>query len=135
MFSYRELDGSASSYRYLLSARDGRELERALLTGASRRLGHQVNSLNDMQDTYYRVGPVEQYLMLTGRVYFRGLTYENIHRLQFDLETTAEGIENDEQLSALTADGCLEGQGYLFSKAQPQTEILKLLANEAQQAA
>jgi DNA polymerase elongation subunit (family B) len=27
--------------------------------------------------------------MLTGRVYFRGLTYENIHRLQFDLETTA----------------------------------------------
>ena len=89
MFSYRKLDGSASSYRYLLSARDGRELERALLTGASRRLGHQVNSLNDLQDTYYRVGPVEQYLMLTGRVYFRGLTYENIHRLQFDLETTA----------------------------------------------
>lgn len=37
--SYRELDGPMGSYRYLLSAHDGRYLERALLDGASRRLG------------------------------------------------------------------------------------------------
>ncbi len=89
MVSYRELDGPADSYRYLLSARDGRALERMLLTGASRRLGRQVTNLNELQDSYYRVGPVEQYLMLTGRVYFRGMVYADIHRLQFDLETTA----------------------------------------------
>jgi EAL domain-containing protein (putative c-di-GMP-specific phosphodiesterase class I) len=47
----------------------------------------------------------------------------------FDLETTAEGIENDEQLAALTADGCLEGQGYLFSKAVPANEVANVLAN------
>jgi len=88
-FSYRELDGPPGSFRYLLSARDGRMLERALLTGASRRLGRQVSSLGDLPDDYYRVGPVEQYLMQSGRVYFRGLTYEDLHRLQFDLETTA----------------------------------------------
>jgi hypothetical protein len=87
--TYRELDGPPGSYRYLLSARDGRFLERALLLGASRRLGRSLTSLNELQDTYYRVGPVEQYLMLSGRVYFRGLTYETLHRLQFDLETTA----------------------------------------------
>src|SRR5713226_4129411 len=89
MVSYRELDGPADSYRYLLSARDGRALERMLLMGASRRLGRQVTNLNELQDSYYRVGPVEQYLMLTGRVYFRGMVYADIHRLQFDLETTA----------------------------------------------
>ena len=47
----------------------------------------------------------------------------------FDLETTAEGIENDEQLALLKADGCLEGQGYLFSKAVPANEVLGLLEN------
>src|SRR5205823_3755336 len=87
--TFRELDGPPDAYRYLLSARDGRALERALCTGASRRLDRTINNLNDLQDTYYRVGPVEQYLMLTGRVYFRGMAYDDIHRLQFDLETTA----------------------------------------------
>ena len=87
--SYRELEGPEGSYRYLLSARDGRALERMLLNGASRRLGRQVTNLNDLPETYYRLGPVEQYLMLTGRVYFRGMVYDDLHRLQFDLETTA----------------------------------------------
>ncbi len=87
--SYRELDGLVDSYRYLLSARDGRLLERTLLTGASRRLSRSLNSLNELQQEYYRVGPVEQYLMQTGQVYFRGLDYNDLHRLQFDLETTA----------------------------------------------
>ena len=87
--SYQELDGPDNSYRYLLSARDGRTLERMLLTGASRRLNRQITNLNDLSDDYYRVGPVEQYLMLTGKVYFRGMVYDDLHRLQFDLETTA----------------------------------------------
>jgi diguanylate cyclase (GGDEF)-like protein len=47
----------------------------------------------------------------------------------FELETTAEGIENDEQLASLRADGCLEGQGYLFSKAVPANEVQGLLGN------
>ncbi len=87
--SYRVLDGLPGSYRYLLTTRDGRFLERALTTGASRRLDRRVKNLAELSDTYYQVGPVEQYLMQTGRVYFRGLNYEDLHRLQFDLETTA----------------------------------------------
>ena len=89
LISYRLLNGPEGSYRYLLSARDGRFLERELLKGASRRLGSQVKSLGELTTTYYQVGPVEQYLMQTGRVYFRGLDFENLHRLQFDLETTS----------------------------------------------
>src|SRR5205823_2898812 len=67
LISYHVLDGSDGSYRYLLSARDGRFLERALFTGASRRLGRRVSGLSELSDTYYQVGPVEQYLMQTGR--------------------------------------------------------------------
>src|SRR5581483_3512457 len=78
-----------SSYRYLLFGRDGRSLEQELATGASKRLGRRIKSINELPDTYYRVGPVEQYLMLSGRVYFRGLAYGDLHRLQFDLETTS----------------------------------------------
>ena len=89
LVSYRMLDGVDGSYRYLLSARDGRFLERTLLKGASRRLGHNVSSLSELSDTYYQVGPVEQYLIQTGRTYFQGLNYEDLHRLQFDLETTS----------------------------------------------
>jgi DNA polymerase elongation subunit (family B) len=82
-------DATDGTYRYLLSARDGSTLERAILTGAAHRLGHPVRRLAELGAAYYQVGPVEQYLMATGRVYFRDLTYADLHRLQFDLETTA----------------------------------------------
>jgi DNA polymerase I len=88
-FTYRELEGPTESYRYLLSASNGRSLERALIDGASLRLGRQINSINELPGEYYRVGPIEQFLMQSGKVYFRGLTYRDLHRLQFDLETTA----------------------------------------------
>ncbi len=87
--SYREFDGPAGSYRYLLSARDGRFLERALLDGASHRLEREITSLSSVEETYYRIGSVEQYLMSTGRVFFRGMAYQDLHRLAFDLETTS----------------------------------------------
>jgi DNA polymerase I len=63
-------------------------LDDAVCKGAAERLGQPVHSVSEL-DGYYRVGPVEQYLMQTGRVYFRGLSYSDLHRLQFDLETTA----------------------------------------------
>jgi len=48
----------------------------------------------------------------------------------FNLETTAEGIESAEQLASLRADGCLEGQGYLFSKAVPASDVHNLLEGQ-----
>jgi diguanylate cyclase (GGDEF)-like protein len=55
--------------------------------------------------------------------------------LSLGISITAEGVETDADLACLKAAGCHEGQGYLFSRAQPQTEILKLLATQPQQAA
>jgi diguanylate cyclase (GGDEF)-like protein len=45
----------------------------------------------------------------------------------FGLITTAEGIEDVEQLDCLKANGCSEGQGYLFGKALPAQSVLPLL--------
>lgn len=72
-FSYQELPGPPNSFRYLLSASDGRALEREMLKGAKRRLNKEIATINELNE-YYRVGPTEQYLMATGRVYFRYLT-------------------------------------------------------------
>jgi DNA polymerase, archaea type len=80
-FTYRELQGPTESYRYLISASNGRSLERALVDGATRRPGRQINSINELPDEYYRVGPVEQFLMQNGKVYFRGLNYSDLHQL------------------------------------------------------
>jgi EAL domain-containing protein (putative c-di-GMP-specific phosphodiesterase class I) len=49
----------------------------------------------------------------------------------FGLTTTAEGVEQPEQLAYLKANGCTEGQGYLFSKAVPAADIPALLLRHA----
>ncbi|PSO19312.1 EAL domain-containing protein [Bradyrhizobium sp. MOS003] len=41
---------------------------------------------------------------------------------------TAEGVETEAELSCLRTEGCDEGQGFLFSKARPNAEIMSLLA-------
>ena len=71
-FRYRELDGPGA-LRFLVSADDGRRLR----------------PLKDLgKDRVLVLPPEEQYLVATGRTYFRGLSFDALHRLQFDLETT-----------------------------------------------
>jgi diguanylate cyclase (GGDEF)-like protein/PAS domain S-box-containing protein len=40
---------------------------------------------------------------------------------------TAEGVETEAELSCLRAEGCHEGQGFLFSRARPNMEVVQLL--------
>jgi predicted signal transduction protein with EAL and GGDEF domain len=42
------------------------------------------------------------------------------------IRTTAEGIENAEQLDILLEEGCTELQGYLFSRPQPACDLQRL---------
>ena len=41
---------------------------------------------------------------------------------------TAEGVETEAELSCLRAEGCHEGQGFLFSRARPNAEIVETVA-------
>jgi DNA polymerase, archaea type len=85
---YRELQGPGE-LRYLVTAPDGRALASAVLRGAGRRLGRPVRHLRELGAASVLVlPPEEQYLVSTGRTYFRGLAFDDLHRLQFDLETT-----------------------------------------------
>jgi len=43
--------------------------------------------------------------------------------------TTAEGVETEEQMRRLNLEGCIEVQGYLFSKPVAANEIASLLGS------
>ena len=117
--SYKELDGPPGSYRFLISASSGRALERTLLAGAQRRLGRTIGSLYELDD-YYRVGTVEQYLMQTGRVYFRGMAYAELHRMQIDFETTALDPGNGRIFMAAVRDS--QGLAHILDAPSPADE-------------
>ncbi|XSF14664.1 DNA polymerase domain-containing protein [Myxococcus faecalis] len=86
--TYQELSGPGA-LRFLIRAEDGRALASDVLQGASRRLGRPFANLRDLSaETVLSLPPEEQYLTASGRTYFRGLSFESLHRLQFDLETT-----------------------------------------------
>jgi DNA polymerase elongation subunit (family B) len=84
---YRELPG-AGALRFLVSADDARTLKSAILAGARDRLGQRVSNLRDLgQGAILTLPPEEQYLVSSGRTYFRDLAFDDLRRLQFDLET------------------------------------------------
>jgi diguanylate cyclase (GGDEF)-like protein len=49
--------------------------------------------------------------------------------VSFGMTTTAEGVETEEQMRCLNLEGCIEVQGYLYSRPVPAHEINALLAN------
>jgi DNA polymerase elongation subunit (family B) len=92
---YRELEGPGE-LRFLVSAPSGGELANAVLHGASRRLDRPVEHLRALgAEHVLALPPEEQYLVATGRTYFRGLAFDDLHRLQFDLETTGLDAKRD----------------------------------------
>jgi predicted signal transduction protein with EAL and GGDEF domain len=43
------------------------------------------------------------------------------------ITTTAEGVETKEQLARLTAEGCNEVQGFLFSQPRPAADVARII--------
>jgi DNA polymerase elongation subunit (family B) len=91
---HRELEGPGA-LRFHVSAPDGAALVDAVLRGASRRLRTRITRLRDLGDAALALPPDEQYLVATGRTYFRGLAFDDLRRLQFDLETTGLDARRD----------------------------------------
>ncbi|HVK86768.1 MAG TPA: DNA polymerase domain-containing protein [Kofleriaceae bacterium] len=94
-FMYREL-GGAGALRFVVRGDDLQTLSQAVLRGAARRLGHEVRHLRELGDERVLVlPPEEQYLVASGRTYFRGLQFDDLRRLQLDLETTGLDAKRD----------------------------------------
>jgi EAL domain-containing protein (putative c-di-GMP-specific phosphodiesterase class I) len=45
----------------------------------------------------------------------------------FGMETTAEGVETEEQLALVQREGCTEAQGFYFSAPRPARDLVELL--------
>ncbi|MBK7153760.1 MAG: ribonuclease H-like domain-containing protein [Sandaracinaceae bacterium] len=87
-FTYEALDGPGA-LRFRVSAHDQRALHAAILAGASRRLGRRLNHVRELGvEAVFTLPPEEQYLVSTGRTYFRDLPFDALVRMQLDLETT-----------------------------------------------
>ena len=52
----------------------------------------------------------------------------------FGMATTAEGVETQQQLDVMRAEGCTEVQGYYYSKPVPASEVIQLLSGFQQRA-
>jgi hypothetical protein len=74
--SYTELAGPEddAGLKFLVRAHDGHALARAVLRGAQQRLGRPVSHLRELgAQGVLPLAPEEQYLVATGRTYFKGI--------------------------------------------------------------
>lgn len=93
--TWRELRGDGA-LRFLVRAESGRALAAAVLHGARRRLGRPLTHLRELgKQRVLVLPPEEQYLVASGRTYFRDLPFDRLRRLQFDLETTGLDARRD----------------------------------------
>jgi DNA polymerase elongation subunit (family B) len=82
-------------FRYLALTDRLPELEPAILDVHAKRSGEHPRSLSGLGGEVYWRPPAEQYLAITGHTYFKGMSYADVRRLQFDLETTGLDEKRD----------------------------------------
>ncbi|MEP6864391.1 MAG: DNA polymerase domain-containing protein [Deltaproteobacteria bacterium] len=114
--TYRELAGDGA-LRWLARADDLPTLTRALLQGAARRLGHELGHVRELGDDAVVLAPDEQYLVASGRTYFGGLAFDDLRRMQIDLETT--GLDPDRDRIFLIAVRDPDGRIELLEGEEP----------------
>ncbi|MBV9355423.1 MAG: ribonuclease H-like domain-containing protein, partial [Chloroflexi bacterium] len=88
-------DEPVDAYRFLVLTERLAEVEAAILDTYNKRVSGQLQSLAELRGLVLVLPPVEQFLVLTGRTYFKGLAYDDLVRLQFDLETTGLDEQRD----------------------------------------
>jgi DNA polymerase I len=80
-------------YRYLVLTDNLNEVETTLVETSNKGDGGEAQTLADLRGLVLIWHPIEQFLTLTGRTYFRGMRFDDLRRFQFDLETT--GLDED----------------------------------------
>ncbi|MFN8635280.1 MAG: DNA polymerase domain-containing protein [Chloroflexota bacterium] len=95
-------------YRHLVLTSRMAEVEsRAVAAYRKRSGGAPTRGLSDLRGVVYARPLVEQYLAITGRTYFKGMTFQQVRRMQFDLETTGLDPDRDTifMISIADSDG------------------------------
>ena len=133
---YRELDGPGA-LRFLVSSARMGALDAAVRSGASHRLGRPVTHLRELDKASLLVlPPEEQYLVATGRTYFRDLPFDDLRRLQFDLETT--GLDADRHRIFMVAVREPSGRTLVLEAREPgdggEAQLINRLAEQIRSA-
>jgi DNA polymerase elongation subunit (family B) len=102
-----------------------------VLAGARRELGRSIGRLRDLGGEHVlSLPPEEQYLVATGRTYFRGLAFERLVRLTLDLETTGLDARRDRLflIALCRPDGACETLEAGASGDAGEAELLRRLS-------
>ena len=129
--AWRELDGDGA-LRFVVSADDARTLSAAVLQGARGRHARRLAGLRDLDASEALVLPLEeQYLVASGRTHFRDLAFDDLRRLQLDLETT--GLDADRDRIFLVAVRNPDGRAVLLEardgSPDAERDLLRRLAD------
>lgn len=130
-FRYRKLVGDGA-LKFVVSAPTVDQLTQAVLTGSNEKNGTSFRHIRDLDsNSYLLLAPEEQYLVATGRNYFRDLTFDQLHRLQFDLETTGLNAERDRvfMIAVRLPDGSLRTLEAAGTTDNDERRLLKELAD------
>src|SRR5690606_36147117 len=90
----RELAGEGE-LRFVARADDMATLTAAVVRAAARWRGHAIGHIRELEDSVLVLPPEEQYLVASGRTYFRDLAFDDLRRVQIDLETTGLDPQRD----------------------------------------
>lgn len=90
----RELGGDGE-LRFVVRADDMATLTAAVVRAATRWRGHAIGHIRELEDSVLVLPPEEQYLVASGRTYFRDLAFDDLRRVQIDLETTGLDPQRD----------------------------------------
>jgi uncharacterized protein YprB with RNaseH-like and TPR domain len=104
------------AYRYLVLTTNLQDVETALIETANKRDAAEARTLADLRGLVLIWHPIEQFLTLTGRTYFKDLRFDDLRRMQFDLETTGLNEDRDRIFMISMGDSsgwrdCLETEG------------------------
>lgn len=133
-FRYRELHGPGE-LKYQLSGDTFAALSHAIVQGAGQRVGSPVRQLRDVTGVdMHTLPPEEQYLVSTGRTYFRDLPFDQLHRMQFDLETTGLDATRDRvfMIAVRDPDGAVELLEAENDSRRAEADLITRLANRVQ---
>jgi DNA polymerase I len=99
----RELEGDGA-LRFVVRGDDMATISAAILRAAARWRGHAVGHLRELEDAVLVLPPEEQYLVASGRTYFRDLAFDDLRRMQVDLETSGLDPQRDRIFLAAVRD-------------------------------
>lgn len=132
---FSELEGPGE-LRYRVDAEDGRALTAAVLAGARRRLGSKIERLRDLGAQHVlSLAPEEQYLVATGRTFFRGMVFDQLARLTIDLETTGLDAQMDRLflIALCRSDGACETLEAEAEGDAGEADLLRRLARRVRE--